>query len=309
MFQPEFACLTHPALHIRDITDAHRVLEAVRLKVLPRIKRRLAPHERAQLRSGMVFVWEESDDDDGLVRWTEGKRWSQSKMRGDCLFYEEKIGHTDEERQAKAARRAMKASDSCDAIPAPPKRKDRPSKVDGLIKQTYSVTVHLPGVASPRKWHIVAYLSTRDTSQLPVVEDYDYLRDIRIPDGVFFSSSRPVNGSYERFQPPLQRPRSGSSSSTQRSLSPALHIVPKIQPSPTNCAPSPWYIRDQNIVLPPIAPARPPRMLPPLSSLECLSPSHAQHKFHPTTSRMAPFHHKSICSDDRRVLDRFRVVI
>ncbi|KAJ7087422.1 gluconate transport inducer 1/Pac2, partial [Mycena epipterygia] len=173
---------------IRDATDAHRVLEAVRLTILPLIKRRLAPHERAKLRSGNVFVWEESEYD-GLVRWTEGRRWSQSKMRGDCLYYEEKIETTFAERQAKAARRsAMKVSESPQPIPAPPRRKDRPYKVGGLTKQTYSVTVQLPGTAATRKWHIVAYCSARDTTDVPVVEDYDYLRNIRVPNGVFVNS-------------------------------------------------------------------------------------------------------------------------
>lgn len=62
---------------IRDVADAHKVLEAVRLNILPLIRRRLVAHERAQLKSGNVFVWEESEESDegGLVRWTEGRRW------------------------------------------------------------------------------------------------------------------------------------------------------------------------------------------------------------------------------------------
>ncbi|KAF7369332.1 hypothetical protein MVEN_00261500 [Mycena venus] len=211
--------VTHPALHIRDITDVHRVLEAVRLNILPLIKRRLASHERAQLQSGNVFVWEESEYDDGLVRWTEGRRWSQSKMRGDCLFYEEKIETTEAEKQAKALRRAMRASDSSEPIPVPPKRKDRPAKADGLIKQTYSVTVQIPGAVRPKKWHVVAYFSARDSSRLPVVEDYDYLRNIRIPDGVFLGSNRSGNGTLDCFPSPMKLP-DGSRSSTERSLSP-----------------------------------------------------------------------------------------
>ncbi|KAJ7131312.1 Gti1/Pac2 family-domain-containing protein [Mycena epipterygia] len=182
--------ITNSTLHIRDITDAHRVLEAVRLNILPLIKRRLVPYERDQLRSGNVFVWEESEYEDGLVRWTEGRRWSQSKLRGDWLVYEEKIEATFAERQAKAARRAMKVSEPPQPIPAPPRRKDRPSKVGGLTKKTYSVTVQLPGTATTKKWHIVAYCSACDAADLPVIEDYDYLRNIRVPSGVFVNSNR-----------------------------------------------------------------------------------------------------------------------
>ncbi|KAJ6574273.1 Gti1/Pac2 family-domain-containing protein, partial [Mycena capillaripes] len=173
---------------IRDVADAHKVLEAVRLNILPLIRRRLVAHERAQLKSGNVFVWEESEDSDegGLVRWTEGKRWSQGRMRGNYLFYQETIEKTHEKKQAKTARRASKASD-LPILPGPPKRKHRPSKVNGLIKQTYSVTVRMPGASKTSKWHIVAYFSASDYTRLPVVDNYDYLRCIRVPDGVFTS--------------------------------------------------------------------------------------------------------------------------
>ena len=106
---------------LRDANDAHIVFEAVRLGVLPLIKRRLTSDERDQLTSGNVFVWEEAEHKGGLERWTDGRRWychpisityvaemycrSQSRMRGDYLFYEEKIEITPEEKDAKAARR------------------------------------------------------------------------------------------------------------------------------------------------------------------------------------------------------------
>ncbi|KAJ6587859.1 Gti1/Pac2 family-domain-containing protein [Mycena sp. CBHHK59/15] len=196
---------------IRDIADAHRVFEAVRLNVLPLIRRRLVAHERAQLKSGNVFVWEESEDSDegGLVRWTEGRRWSQSRMRGDYLFYEEKIETTHEEKQAKAARRASKASDSTKILPAPLKRKDRPSKVDGLTKQTYSVTVHMPGTSQTRKWHIVAYFSACDLYTSSVVDNYDYLR-----------CNRTVCSSQERYPS-----HSDEIDSTRGSLSQSYRLV------------------------------------------------------------------------------------
>lgn len=91
--------------------------------MLPLIRRRLAVSEREKLVSGNVFVWEEAGNDGGLLRWTDGRRWSvthflrrghflcravtrsQSRMRGDYLFYEEKMELTQEEKDAKAARR------------------------------------------------------------------------------------------------------------------------------------------------------------------------------------------------------------
>ncbi|KAI0027394.1 Gti1/Pac2 family-domain-containing protein [Vararia minispora EC-137] len=179
---------THPALHIRDSRDAHILLEAVRLKILPLITRRLSTNEREQLSSGNVFVWEEADFKGGLERWTDGRRWSQSRMRGDYLFYEEKIETTQEEREIKAARRAQRALDPGSVPPAANRRQDRPSKPDGLTKQTYSTLVYLPGSSSPRKWHIVAYFQGNDYSRLPVVDNYDYLRSLRVPEGVYVSN-------------------------------------------------------------------------------------------------------------------------
>jgi len=63
---------------IRNAHDARVVLEAVRRNILPLIKRRLLAIEREQLRSGHVYVWQEAQDDGGLLRWTDGRRWLSS---------------------------------------------------------------------------------------------------------------------------------------------------------------------------------------------------------------------------------------
>ena len=105
-------------------------------------------------------------------------------MRGDYLFYEEKLEATQEERDLKAARRwvafpppllvllrhltivlmmhqsrARRALDPLSVPPLTNRRQDRPSKPNGLTKQTFSTQVYLPGAHAPRKWHIVAYFS------------------------------------------------------------------------------------------------------------------------------------------------------
>lgn len=62
---------THPRLHVRDARDAHTVFEAVRQGFLRPVTRRLNEMERSMyVQSGAVFVWEESDDESGLKRWT-----------------------------------------------------------------------------------------------------------------------------------------------------------------------------------------------------------------------------------------------
>ncbi|KAJ7207338.1 Gti1/Pac2 family-domain-containing protein [Mycena haematopus] len=179
--------LTHPALHIRNTSDALVVLEAVRRGILPLITLRLSGSEREELRSGNVFVWEESMDNRGLVRWTDGRRWSQSKVCAECLFYQEKIEVTEEEREAKALRRARRICNPGTSIP-PPRRNQRPSKTGGLTKQTYSFHVRLPGSWPTHKWHVVAYTVWPERGSLPVIEDYPALREIRVPAGFFARS-------------------------------------------------------------------------------------------------------------------------
>lgn len=201
---------THPCLHIRNAADAQVVFEGVRLNVLPMIRRRLGPTERDMLRSGEIFVWEETDQKGGLERWTDGRRWSQSRMREPFLYYEEKEPTTKEEKEAKAARR----NDPSTMSPSPSRRQDRPSKPDGLTKQTYSIYVNLGQVT--RKWHLVAYFSGSDYTRLPVVEDYDYLRRIRVPKGIYISSKglqMQSDSSYDNDEDEPYSPISGSSRS------------------------------------------------------------------------------------------------
>ena len=65
--------------------DAHVVFEAVRQGRLKPVSRRLNELERSTyITSGSLFVWEESDDEMGLKRWTDGRVWSQSRMREVC---------------------------------------------------------------------------------------------------------------------------------------------------------------------------------------------------------------------------------
>lgn len=312
---------THPALHVRDAKDAHVVLEAVRLNMLPLIKRRLTASERDQLSSGNVFVWEEAENDGGLLRWTDGRRWSQSRMRGDYLFYEEKMETTQEEKDAKAALRALRTADPLAVAPPTNRRKDRPNRPNGLTKQTYSALVYLPGSSLPRKWHVVAYFTGDDYAQLPVIESYDYLRNLKVPGGVFVSSKangsrtdrfsytsdgmEPYNSAghlhghtsqHSMLQGIPRSPMSSSSSSSSMPLSPTKHHSRPL-PSPGAA----------------IGPGRAETSLPSISILTGLRnppefrqhhPSQSAQLGHPSTTTYTP-----LSAEDRRVLNRFKVVL
>lgn len=207
--------ITHPSLHIRNAQDALILFEAVRLNILPLITRRLNGNERSQLKSGDIFVWEESENKGALSRWTDGRRWSQSRMRGDYLWYQEQIDISQEERDAKAARRALKTLDPTSSPSTVSRRQDRPAKPGGLIKQTYSTMVR--HTSSWKKWHIVAYFSEDEYLRLPTVDHYEYLRRLRVPDGIFLPGKASTRKLDQPNTPSLEgssRPMSPSESSS-----------------------------------------------------------------------------------------------
>ncbi|KAF9069992.1 hypothetical protein BDP27DRAFT_1324517 [Rhodocollybia butyracea] len=290
--------VTHPSLHIRDAHDAHVVLEAVRLGILPLIRRRLVASERESLSTGHVYVWEEAEDEGGYC----------SRMRGDYLFYEEKVDTTAEEKEAKAVRRLRRASDPTARI-VPPPRKDRPSKPDGLTKQTYSALVHLPGTNDTRKWHVVAYFSGTDYTRLPIIESYDYLSRLIVPKGIFFNSksltSRPdPSDSLEDTDTHRNEQRRFIEGYPLRPLLPAGYN-PGFPPQPHSPA---AYVPPMSNFPPrsPIPGDRRQRvLLPPLSAL-------ASYPNRPVLSRhnsgySAQEIYSPLSTEDRRALDRLRI--
>ncbi|ESK86504.1 hypothetical protein Moror_9855 [Moniliophthora roreri MCA 2997] len=289
---------THPSLHIRDAQDAHVVLEAVRLNMLPLIKRRLISSEREMLASGNVFVWEEAEDEGGLLRWTDGRRWSQSRMRGDYLFYEEKVETTQEEKDAKAARRARRASDPTAVLPPPTRRKDRPSKPNGLTKQTYSAIVHLPGSTETRKWHVVAYFSGNDYLHLPLIENYDYLRRIRVPEGIFLNS-KSLSSRMDQYS-------CNSDEVDGRDIDRSTTYNNSVYSTPTMASTTLPYPPPLS---PPLPGDRSQRVsLPPLSSLDYPDrPNIPRRRTGPLLSHPSTDVYTPLSMEDRRALERLRI--
>ncbi|KAJ6494257.1 Gti1/Pac2 family-domain-containing protein [Mycena sanguinolenta] len=281
--------VTHPALHIRNVNDVLVILEAVRRGILPLITHRLSGSEREELRSGNVFVWEESVENGGLVRWTDGRRWSQSKVCAECLFYQEKVEVTEEEREAKALRRAKRICNPGTSIP-PPRRNQRPSKAGGLTKQTYSFHVRLPASWATHKWHVVAYTVWPERGSLPVIEDYPVLREIRVPAGVFARSKASDNlpdrlSSEDRYNSGGEGPWNASEPSpmmlSRNLLSSPRAKLPSFDPAPNGGA---------GLVLPPIS---------------CLkSPSWSEGQ---VTFSNTPYFRDPVSQEDRRMLDSFRL--
>lgn len=72
---------------IRSPEDVVILLEACRRGLLPRVTKRMSNEERACIRSGSVFVYDETES--GIRRWTDGRAWSPSRIQGDFLVYRE----------------------------------------------------------------------------------------------------------------------------------------------------------------------------------------------------------------------------
>ena len=79
-------------VRIRSTGDAHKVFASVQQGLLQMVTRRLDAEERLALRSGCIYAWEERGPHSeitglGIERFTEGRRWSPSRVRDVCIPY------------------------------------------------------------------------------------------------------------------------------------------------------------------------------------------------------------------------------
>lgn len=212
--------------------------------------RRLTVEERRAIHTGCVFVWEERSSSieatgDGIERWTDGRRWSCSKVKLDFLFYQEKLPDVNDEYIAAAM---------------------RPNQ---LVKQTYSVHVQTP--VGRRKWHLVAYYTPETRDYLPSVDDIPLLASLR--NSVPRSAYQPARTSRGRARVESDVVEASSSAMpkvpSNRSFYTSLPLPPQ-QSSPTpELAPASW---DQDadsddaheVVSTPISPMSSTFEMPPL---------------------------------------------
>ncbi|RPD78639.1 hypothetical protein L226DRAFT_299079 [Lentinus tigrinus ALCF2SS1-7] len=174
-------------VHIRSAADAHKLFYAVQLGILPKIEKRLDANERAALRPGDVYVWEEKGPNTdsfsvSMERFTEGKSWTASRVREDFLMYFE---------SPKKGKGNARSSENLVV---------RPGEQDLYIKLTYSVIREDLSKDSslskdaddkqkkPPKWHMNAYFTKLTEGQLRTIDDVPELRDLEVPDGIFRSA-------------------------------------------------------------------------------------------------------------------------
>ncbi|KAF8635212.1 hypothetical protein AX17_003988 [Amanita inopinata Kibby_2008] len=160
-------------IRIRSIQDAHKIFLAIQQGLLHMVTRRLDADERLALGTGCVYAWEERGPHSeitglGIERFTEGRRWSPSRVRDEFLFYYEKFVPPPE------------------AQSGPQSERLPPRDWDPLVKQTYSVWVETE--KGRRKWHLTAYFTQATVDRLGTVDDIPGVYELVVPDGMFKST-------------------------------------------------------------------------------------------------------------------------
>ncbi|KAI0078447.1 hypothetical protein K474DRAFT_924769 [Panus rudis PR-1116 ss-1] len=178
-------------VRIRSVADCNRIFYAVSLGLLPLFTKRLGIHDRRVIHAGCIFVWEEcnSKGPRNALRWTDGRRWSTSKVSEDFLFYKELLPDVLDDNIAQALR------------------------ADQLGKQTYSVYIQTP--QGRRKWHLVSYHALHAKVQLRTVDDVPVLANLgNVPAGLCAPARgrKSQRSQIEEYRPqtPISRSRSTS---------------------------------------------------------------------------------------------------
>ena len=77
---------------VENAEDAIILIEACRIGILPSVGRRLNQRERElEVRSGAIFVWREGTNAEDVARWTDGRKWSKSRIQSVFLLYNERL--------------------------------------------------------------------------------------------------------------------------------------------------------------------------------------------------------------------------
>ncbi|KDQ55796.1 hypothetical protein JAAARDRAFT_37220 [Jaapia argillacea MUCL 33604] len=155
-------------IRIRSTHDAHVIFYAAVTGILPLIIRRLDSDERQALRSGCAYAWEERAPQTdvsglGIERFTEGRKWSASRVRDEFLFYYERWDQPADNRDGRSA-------------PEPPR------DWDAMVKQSYSAFINY-APKGIRKMHLTAYFTQRTIDDLCTIDDIPEIRDLQVPEG------------------------------------------------------------------------------------------------------------------------------
>ncbi|PIA13647.1 hypothetical protein COEREDRAFT_48551, partial [Coemansia reversa NRRL 1564] len=135
---------------IATTDDALLMFEACRQNIFPRRRHRLNEIERNEITSGSIFVWDETES--GIRRWTDGKRWSPSRVNGCFLSYIE------------LKPKSYKKKQSTTCISCKHSYSDIPME-DDLVKKSLSLFTK-----DNHKLHLVCYYCKKDVDSGILIE-------------------------------------------------------------------------------------------------------------------------------------------
>src|SRR5271170_401193 len=294
--------------HVRTPADAILLFEACRLGVLPRVQRRLSEKERASIRSGSVFVWDEREA--GMRRWTDGKSWSASRVSGSFLTYREMEGkrssglrRSDESPSPGATGQGSEAEDSFeDEVDG------YRYKPDGLMKQSFSITT-----STHQKLHLISYYARSQHQSGGLVQPTSDppLKHIHPPKGMYPDATSEEHAALVAQNGPRGVPyqHSAPANHYSRQLHNHAHHPPHHQyqqhyyqpyPPPSRSVPQSHYPYDYHNGAPPSHhEQRPPYTYPsPVATPPTNYGGIPPHQPPPTT--LAPIHSSSMPTSPRR---------
>lgn len=209
--------------------DALFLIEAAKQKLVPLVTQRFSSYERqTSIRAGSVYVWREQGSN--IRRWTDGRKWSASRVSGVFLSY----------REMQPAR-----SQTCHIVD---------QKQGGLIKQSFSYCV-----GGGDKYHVVSYAAS-DLDPASLARCLRPSLDPRFQ-ALAATVDAAATADAATAEPPLR-------SSRKRALSvDSAGPAKRFSTSPPSYPPSPASPASPASSLSPLL-SQPPRpMLPPLQSL------------------------------------------
>ncbi|KAG9001924.1 hypothetical protein FRB93_011896 [Tulasnella sp. JGI-2019a] len=147
--------------YLKTLLDAFLVVEGAISRRIGRVTHKPTPFEKREMvKSGSIVIWNDSEVD--MQRWTDGLKWSQSRIDGSYNIYREAI--TEDPRDKYGSRQCIPMSREAMQYTGnlgertPCRSSGSWIAENGLIKRAITIS---PKDGGP-KWHIVSYALLQD---------------------------------------------------------------------------------------------------------------------------------------------------
>ncbi|PPQ98748.1 hypothetical protein CVT24_003445 [Panaeolus cyanescens] len=157
--------------YIQTINHAHQLFFAVVQGRLPLVQRRLNLEEMRNIKSGDIYVWEDKimtpNEFLQVPRWVDAKTWGPSRVQDGFLVYQQRL----------SANQGLPYSSN----------KDISTKIEPLVKKTYSAYTTLFTTGTRIKLNMIAYFTPSKMQGL-TINNIPGMGDTIIEDGLFQSA-------------------------------------------------------------------------------------------------------------------------